>query len=217
MKGVSMARRSVVVIDDFYATPDRVRNLALPCVYRPHPAGREAFIPDEAWDAAWRDLRHHIEDDVDGPCPKDPPYLQGKFRITTASDEDTRVAEVHSDLQQWAAIVYLTLPEHCHGGTALYRHRITGALSIEGALAAAASASRTESARIVADLRSSSPESFDEVGVIPMVFNRAVVLDVHQFHGTGRLFGHAVRDGRLTQHFEFYSGGPSSTVRANNR
>ena len=48
------------------------------------------------------------------------------------------------------------------------------------------------------------PEQFEQIGMIPMAYNRAVLLMAQVFHGTGCAFGDRPETGRLTQHFEFY-------------
>jgi hypothetical protein len=47
-------------------------------------------------------------------------------------------------------------------------------------------------------------KQFEQIGLIPMAFNRAILLMAHSFHGTGKTFGDRKENGRLTQHFEFY-------------
>jgi hypothetical protein len=49
------------------------------------------------------------------------------------------------------------------------------------------------------------PKQFEQIGLIPMAYNRAVLLMSQVFHGTGAVFGRNRYDGRLTQHFEFYA------------
>jgi Family of unknown function (DUF6445) len=213
-EGHDMARRSIVVIDDFYEDPDAVRGLALSLDYRQKPGatypGREAVAPDRDWEDVRLRLREQIDEPVDGPCPKDPPFPQGKFRIAVAADQDTRIDRVHVDQQRWSGIVYLTRDEDCHEGLALYRHRPTGSVAWpeEWFARTHAHLALLPPERVREEMLAffRDEEQFERIGLIPMAYNRAILLMAQVFHGTGAAFGDDAEHGRLTQHFEFYSG-----------
>ena len=48
-------------------------------------------------------------------------------------------------------------------------------------------------------------ENWEKIGEIPMRFNRAIILMAKVFHGSSGIFGNTKQNGRLTQHFEFYT------------
>lgn len=212
-----MARKSLIVVDDFYEDPQAIRSLALSQQFHRRAGavypGREAVVPGWDWSAERGRLRVHIDEPVDGPCPKPLPFPQGKFRIALAEDETMRIDRVHIDQQRWSAVVYLSEDCDCCDGLVLYRHRPTrstvwdevwfrrqyGHLYLRS----------PEEFRVGVLEFFRDPEQFERIGVIPMAFNRAVILMAHVFHGTGLAFGHDVSRGRLTQHFEFYDGPPS--------
>ena len=59
---------------------------------------------------------------------------------------------------------------------------------------------RQEMMRFFAD-----PDQFEQIGLIPLGYNRAILLMAQAFHGTGETFGDSPETGRLSPHFEFYA------------
>ena len=59
---------------------------------------------------------------------------------------------------------------------------------------------RQEMMRFFAD-----PAQFEQIGLIPLGYNRAILLKAQAFHGTGETFGDSPETGRLSPHFEFYA------------
>jgi hypothetical protein len=202
----------ILVIDDFYDDPNQIRTLALKQEFKrkegaTYPGG-EAIIAGADWSLAWRRLRDRIDEPCDAPCPKTPAFMQGKFRLAMADDQTSRLDRVHVDQQRWSGIVYLTLPRDCQGGIALYRNSHTGATEWDEAWF------RSRYAHLytlpVVDFRRAvlsffkDPANFEEIGLIPMAYNRAILLMAQVFHGTGTVFGKGPENARLSQHFEFY-------------
>jgi hypothetical protein len=208
-----MAYQSVIVIDDFYRDPDRIRRLALslPFVRKPGATypGREA-VADRSWEDVRSRLRRYIDEPVDAPCPKAVPFCQGKFRLALAGDQRSRIDRVHVDQQRWSAIVYLTRPGDCRDGLRLYRHRATDSVfwNDDWLLREHPEYFRldAEACRAAVLGYFKDPRNFELIGTIPMAYNRAVLLMAHALHGTGLAFGTRKENGRLSQHFEFYAG-----------
>lgn len=205
--------RSLIVIDNFYEDPEAVRQLALAQAWYRKPGatypGREAVVPERDWEPERARLRAEIDEAVDAPCPKSPAFPQGKFRLAMAADETTRVDRVHVDQQRWSAIVYLTPDEHCRGGLALYRHRPRSSTTWDERWFIK---NHSDILRLPPDERRAQileffrdPEQFEQIGLVPMAYNRAILLMAHVFHGTGVAFGDSPERGRLTQDFEFYA------------
>jgi hypothetical protein len=59
---------------------------------------------------------------------------------------------------------------------------------------------RQEMLRFFAD-----PDQFEQIGLIPLGYNRAILLMTQAFHGTGETFGDSPETGRLSPHLEFYA------------
>lgn len=114
---------SIVVVDDFLTDPQELRNAALRLTY-PEQSG--AFPGRNSLERVTVDgLAEEVSRILGEPLkPIDPPQSHAKCRITLAGDKGR--ARVHMDQSHWSGILYLSLPEHCRGGTEFYRHRRTG-------------------------------------------------------------------------------------------
>jgi hypothetical protein len=207
-----MATQSIIVIDDFYADPAAIRQLALGLDFRRYAGatypGRQAQA-ERDWSDERRRLRAYIEEPVDAPNPKPYPAPPGLFRLALAEDEALRLDGVHQDAQRWSAVIYLSLPHDCQGGVAFFRHRATGLTAstreLELELFGHLAGQPVEEIRaaMLAYLR--DMRHWEEIGRIPMQYNRAVLLMGQCFHMSAGVFGNSAEQGRLTQHFEFYS------------
>lgn len=209
-------RHHISVLDDFYPDPTVVRKAALRLDFTQKPGatypGLEAICPSFDWQTPWAAMREYIREEVQPDGPKDPPFPQGKFRIAIARDADRRIDGVHVDEQPWSGVVYLTPDEHHSraGAVGFYRHKETGLLSAAPEWWAYITA-KLEFAYLSADKRHSrfwsymrEPEHWVEIDRVENRFNRALLLNAHQFHASIGLFGDSQATGRLTQHFEFY-------------
>ncbi|GAC1578253.1 MAG: hypothetical protein NVS3B20_09470 [Polyangiales bacterium] len=85
-----MAYQTLTILDDFYENYDAIRKLALSLNYGLRPGsvypGNEAIARASDWTPVRAMLRQFIKDPVDGPCTKDPPFVQGKFRVALADE-----------------------------------------------------------------------------------------------------------------------------------
>lgn len=208
-----MARQSIIVIDDFYDDPESIRELGLSLDYYQKPGatypGLEAVAPGRDWGETRQRLRSYIDEPCDAPCPKRPEFPQGKFRLAMASDGAVRPDMVHVDTQRWSGVVYLSKAQDCREGIMLYRHRPTASVFWPDAwfrqhyghlYKLPAAVAKAEVAKFLKD-----EDEFERIGVIPMAYNRAILLMAFVLHGTGEVFGTDKFSGRLTQHFEFYT------------
>jgi len=140
----------------------------------------------------------------------------GAFRLSSAAD--TARCDIHVDSDagndSYAAVLYLSLPEHCSGGTGFWRHRETGWERRPSAeqLAALGYASFLDFERRwipvgrqqpFAELRKQRAQAWDCVFEIPMRFNRMIVYRSDFFHAIGELFGDRPENARLVQLFYF--------------
>jgi hypothetical protein len=208
-----MAHQSLIIIDNFYDNPHEIREQALSLSYKEKPdatyPGKEAFVNDYDWSSTRNRLSRYIDEDVSKQGPKNPPFIQGKFRLALAEDQIKRPDLVHEDVQKWSAVIYLSLPEHCQGGIGLYKHKESGYLaSTDYWFQNTFQESLKKSPHILKeDVRNhfKNQNNWEKIGELPMLFNRAIILMAHCFHGSTGVFGTKAENGRLTQHFEFYS------------
>lgn len=208
-----MSEQSLIVVDNFYDDPNTIRTLALSQKYAEKAdatyPGKEAHIYGYDWISVWEKLRSYIEEPVKFVGQKNPSFLQGKFRLALEEDEKTRKDLVHEDVQKWSAVVYLSLPEDCKGGVAFYKHKKTGymAASKEWIDTCFSEVLSTYPHLLKEELRKhfKDENQWEKIGEIPMLYNRAVILMAHCFHGSTGVFGFDKHTGRLSQHFEFYT------------
>jgi hypothetical protein len=196
---------SLIVVDDFLADPFELRNAALRMTYPP----QEGAFPG-------RNSLERIE--IDGLVPQvsrivgeklvllSPPQSHGKCRVTMASDVGR--ATVHVDQSHWSGILYLSLPEHCQGGTGFFRHRRTdterGPLN-DGELAAMGYASMAEMHRDIIEKDSNDPGAWELTMQVPMRFNRLLLLRPWLWHTAGPGFGDKLENSRLV-YLMFFGG-----------
>ncbi len=206
-----MSYPSLTIIDNFYDNPQLVRNVALKLNYSVKKnalyPGKEAYIKSNIWEESWNKMTNYIPEKViyDG---KNPPFLQGKFRIATLQDAKKRIDRVHVDQQKWSGIICLTEDENCKSGLVFYKHKPTNNITWDEKWfkknRSYLTKLRGEEYRSALLELFLDENEFEEIGTMPIRFNRAIVFMAKVFHGTGKVFGDSVLTGRLTQHFEFY-------------
>lgn len=188
---------SIVIVDDFLANPMAVRERALRLSYPP----QEGAFPG-------RNSLERLQ--LDGLIPRvsrilgeslrpiDPPQSHAKCRITLSGDQGR--AKVHVDQSHWSGILYLSLPEHCQGGTEFFRHRRTHTerwpLTGEE-LEAMGYSTRQALYQDVIERDSNDDSAWELTMRVPMRFNRLVLLRPWFWHTAGEAFGDTLQNGRL--------------------
>jgi hypothetical protein len=192
--------KSLIVIDDFMKKPDVLWDLAVNAEYSDiHPdseyPGRNSKYP-QVIDG----LDEAISNIVGEKLVSIPTQgtSQAKFRITLDGEEGN--GGVHIDNCHWTAILYLTKPEYCQGGTDFFRHKPTN----------------TEHAPLIAsdlekfgfekyedvwdkliNVDGKDPNKWERTGTVPMRYNRLVLLRPWQWHNATPGFGTTIENGRL--------------------
>ncbi|MCK9538864.1 DUF6445 family protein [Dokdonella sp.] len=198
---------SIVIVDDFLGNPQALREKALELEYPP----QDGAFPG-------RNSRQRVQ--LDGLVPQvsrilgeplrllDPPQSHAKCRITLAADRGR--ARVHVDQSHWSGILYLSLPEHCAGGTEFFRHRRTGTergpLNAEE-LHAMGYASMQDMHRDIIERDSNDESAWELTLRVPMRFNRLLLLRPWLWHTAGEGFGDTLANGRLVYLMFFGSAG----------
>lgn len=124
-----------------------------------------------------------------------------RARITLEGDQGT--ANIHIDPGYWSGILYLSLPEHCDGGTDFYRHKETGTerALLEPHDIATLGVSSTEEANekfnkiLLSDTHDMS--KWERIMRVPMRFNRLLLLRPWFWHTASAGFGDSLENGRL--------------------
>ena len=190
--------RSFLIIDDFLDDPHQLREVAKKLDYPELPEktnypGRNASrrILIDGLDQAVSSL-------VGEPLKPTPGTSHGKFRLTLGSD--TGKASVHIDPSHWSGILYLSLPEHCRGGTDFYRHLPSGldhAPYEPEHLQAAGLSDMSEVGEKLLLADTNDPRKWEHVMNLPMRFNRLALFRPWLYHNAGPGFGDSFDNGRL--------------------
>jgi hypothetical protein len=180
---------SIVVVDNFYRYPDKIRQLALEAEYivddryfKGHRTKRNYLFP-YVKEELERLLQLGITDWMQQPA-------NGVFQQTTRADP----LVWHSDQQDYAAAVYLN-EERFDAGTSFWKHAITD------------DRRPSNDPEVNADLYSeynlTHPDNWELVDKVGSVFNRLVIWDAKLIHSASTYGGFDVKGPRLVQLFFF--------------
>jgi hypothetical protein len=189
---------SVIIVDDFLEQAENFRAAALRLSY---PEREGEYFPgrNSVQRLALEGLEQEVSAIVREPlAPLVNLRSHAKCRI--ALDGDDREARIHVDPSHWSGILYLSRPEDCRGGTEFFRHIATGMdrvpLGPED-LARAGFASYEQLQREIMDRDVADRSKWECEMVVPMKFNRLVLLRPWLFHTSGPGFGDSIENGRL--------------------
>jgi hypothetical protein len=190
--------KSLFIVDDFLNDPYILRDLALKQEYpyekgSPNYPGRNSLHRQiiTGFDQKIRQI-------IGEPVQVEQTASHARFRL--ALDGEKGKDGVHIDPVNWTVMLYLTLPEHCQGGTHLFRHRETNSdrapLNEQEMLAMGY---KTQDAFMenVIDKNTNDMSKWEHLMTIPMRFNRLVILKPQQYHDAGMSFGSTPENGRL--------------------
>lgn len=192
--------RSMTVIDDFYDDPQEVRRIALGCDY-PQPTryknypglnSRQRLVP-EGMDAI---LSRILGEPVRGVISEISTHC--RFRITQESDRSTNCAHADPSELYWVGVIYLSLPEHCQGGTAFYEHKGLG-LDRTPTSRDQLAPFGVETLEEFQASEGKKPENWRHLMTIPMRFNRMILYRPWNWHSALAGFGDSLENGRLIQ------------------
>lgn len=191
---------SLIVVDDFLAPPDamRLREAALRLTY---PAQAGAFPGRNSLERLQLPRLDEAVSRLVGERVRaiDPPQSHAKCRITLAGDVGR--GRVHMDRgAHWSGILYLSLPEHCQGGTEFYRHLPTGteqAPTTQAGIQALGFADGAALHEAIIERDTADMSKWALTSRVSMRFNRLVLLRPWLWHTAGDAFGDSLHNGRL--------------------
>lgn len=177
-------KTNLIITDDFYGDPDRVRNFALAQDFRIRgnfpgmrtqtflDQGTQDAIQSILWNAAGEVTNWHAQDG-----------LTGSFELATARDRSW----IHTDhFNTWAGICYLTPNAPVSGGTGLFQHRATGA---------------RRASELNEEYDAQDMTKWQMYDVIGNRYNRLALYRGDLFHTSLDYFGSDLHTGRLFQLF----------------
>lgn len=182
--GLSDYKPTLIVIDNFYAEPDKVREFALKTKFE---ANISYFKGCRSASFRFPGIKERFEQLM---CKKitswdhDP---NGCFQYCIAEDKSV----YHCDLQQYAAIVYLAPDAPPQSGTQLYRSKITK--NMDPGL----------DSSLVFSKGHYDSTNFESVDTVGNVYNRLVIFNSRLIHAAPIYFGNSLETGRLFQIFFF--------------
>lgn len=208
--------RDLHVIDDLLADPLAYRDRALALDFDASRYAGQNYPGLQTVGQPCQAIMERIASALGQPIKWRSPD-NGAFRVSLA--DSVARTDIHVDnergsaFNQFAAVLYLSLPEHCHGGTTFWRHQQTGweQRPTQQQVSAAGYASFqsfqhrwlpreqvTEFNRLK-DRR----DGWQPLLEVPMRFNRLVFYRHHFFHSISDVFGTSPENGRLVQLFSF--------------
>lgn len=174
---------SLIIVDDFYVDPDRVRNFALSQDF-----SVSGNFPGKRTKSFWtNDVKEAIEYNMQFAGKITNTYessgYTGSFQLTTCGDRTW----IHSDpYNMWAGVCYLTPDAPYTGGTGLYRYKRTG-----------------EHGKVEQDYEGYDYTKWDLFDRIGNKYNRLIIYRGDLFHASLDYFGNDAQTGRLFQTFFF--------------
>lgn len=174
------------IVDDFYLDPMAVRSELIRQPFSPpHPSGRGG--------PAWRcnlppsdELARKLSD-IWG-FPIDSLHAEARYNLASSSPPH---GFCHSDyyVSEYTAVIYMSLPGDCQGGTNFFRHTPSESICYHPSLGR---------------LNYADPNIWELVHTVDMVFNRLTTYPSKNFHGIKRpFFGAKKENARLIQSIRF--------------
>jgi len=180
---VAPFRQQSVVVDNFFADPDAVREFALNQEYTVkgnYPGARtESFATDSQKALFEKILGKKINYWPNG--------FNGSFQYTTGDQKSW----IHRDMTDYSAIIYLTPDAPLNGGTRVYRHKESGLTYGTG------------EDNVLLNKSSGNEDDWDIIEEVFNIYNRCIIFDGRRSHKSAEYFGKDINDGRLFMIFFF--------------
>ena len=198
---------SFMIVDDFLKNPLSTRREALALGY--DPATKKGNYPGLLSDSTLEigGLDAAVAKLIGTAVKPQAGTSHNHCRITLAGE--TGRSGVHVDPCFYSGILYLSLPEHCRGGTEFFRHKRTGLDRVPHdpqSMLAAGYADPNTLIEEVVNADTLKPAKWERTFVAPMRFNRLILFSPWMFHNSSAGFGTTPENGRLV-HLMFFAAG----------
>ena len=190
--------KGLIVVDNFYANPDLIREWAMseieysPSNYHKGERATSRFIVDGT--------KERLEEIIGKPIYNwnHDSYANGIFQFCTADQPIV----YHVDNQTYAGMVYLTPEAPARTGTSFYRSKVTKDYKFDDA--------RRSTQAYVDAFTGNSKEMnfydgthFEKIDEVGNVYNRLVLFDAKNIHAATEYFGDAIDNARFFHMFFF--------------
>jgi hypothetical protein len=197
-----------IVIDDFYANPDRIRKLALKAKYTRQGLSSTGYNGHSSW--APRSLVLSTMERIACAIEQDICYdlrKQAHFKVLTRKEYLKKTTFIHMDSCRWSAVICLNPPPQKLGYTSFWRQKKTGLYGFHNieAMWEACRKSGLTAEKLGKGFHSGKISDFEEVTRIGYLFNRLIIFNGKLFHMSGAGFGTSPHNAKLTQTFFFES------------
>ena len=197
---------SLIIIDDFLRDPHGFRRQALALEY--DPAKKKGNYPGilSTQPLPIAGLDEAASQRAGVPLQPAAGTTHQHCRLTLRGDAGR--SGVHIDPCFYSGILYLSLPEHCRGGTEFFRHKPTGLERVPQTDVALAATGYTDINRLIEEVvnqDTQKPARWERTMTVPMRFNRLILFSPWLFHNSAPGFGDRPENGRLV-HLMFFAG-----------
>jgi hypothetical protein len=195
----------MIIIDDFLADPHEMRRQALALGYDPalKKGNYPGLLSSRALPIAG------LDDAVSARAGAKLQPAAGtthQFCRLTLSGDAGR-SGVHIDPCFYSGILYLSLPEHCRGGTDFFRHKRTGLDRVPQNDKELARTDYADINRLIEEVVNGDTlkrDRWERTMQVPMRFNRLILFSPWMFHNSASGFGDRPENGRLV-HLMFFA------------
>lgn len=195
--GFNKSYSEVVVVENFYADPDAIRNFAInnlefnPSGY--HKGARSSrFILDGTKERFEQILGRKVIN------WEHPSYANGAFQFCVKDDPIV----YHTDQQMFAGVVFLTPNAPLNSGTSTFKSKKTGRLKFDKSEISSSIFNETFSDEL-GNLNFYSNSNLELVDRVANIYNRLVLFESRSIHAAGEYFGDSIHNGRLFHIFFF--------------
>lgn len=196
-------KQKIIIIDDFYENPWEMHNLAINAKYEDKNQGNypglnseKSFLTEESHKKICQVLGKKVFPSKQTSC--------GHFRIS--KNNQVGKLKIHADMfDDWAAVLYLTLPSHCEGkpGTSFYVHKQTGLdhWPNDHEMKFYGWKNMYELKKGFCTVDGNDTNSWYKYSTIFMKYNRMVLFDSKLWHSNEDSFGDNIDNCRIVQLF----------------
>lgn len=196
--GFANDNKGLIVVDNFYADPDLVREWAIneiefsPSNYHKGERATSRFTI--------HGTKEKLEEIIGKPIYNwnHDSYANGIFQFCTADQPIV----YHVDNQTYAGIVFLTPEAPANTGTAFYRSKVTGDYRFDDEKRSTINYVRAFQGKS-AEMNFYDATNFEKIDEVGNVYNRLVLFDAKNIHAATQYFGDAIDNSRFFHMFFF--------------